>query len=259
MKITRVLGIAGIILVLWPVSIQARELPRYITEGKMIHGGSGNLAKAGADTINLMATRSDPTNGPGEPTYFGDFENTDGFPDWNGWTHQDLTGAGDFAKVWSGLSDVDPCVNNFGPQVAFVDDGIVVPGTGGTQCIDWCYGPGGYILNTTGGLLGEQFHLHNAVESPVMAWPAANQAGDPDYDGIILAFTAYRHEELTADSPGNFITWAVRSADTDDSAGEGAQVITEEPWRDFGGLIYRRTDLRPFHLQRDGPDEPWTR
>ncbi len=219
---------------------QAREIPRYVLDDEMIHGGNGGLAKAGADTINLMATHGDPTNGPGEPTYFGDFQNSEGWSDWNDWTHRDLTfpPVGDFSKIWTGLDDVDRCQYNRTPQVAFIDDGIIVPGTGGTQCLSWCYGPGGYIVNTTGGLVGDGHYLNNAVESPVMAWPAANQTGDPDYDGISLAFTIYVHEELTSESPGMLVTWAVRSADTDGSAGNGVQVISEQSWKDFGGLIF---------------------
>ena len=70
---------------------QASELPRYTTGGEVIHGGRVDLAKAGGDTINLMSTRHDPTNGAGEPFYLGDFENGDGHPAWNGWTHRDYT------------------------------------------------------------------------------------------------------------------------------------------------------------------------
>ncbi|MFN2369529.1 MAG: hypothetical protein ABR506_00085, partial [Candidatus Krumholzibacteriia bacterium] len=36
---------------------------------------------------------------------------------------------GDFARLWTGLEDYDPCATNTSPQVAFVDDGVVVPGT----------------------------------------------------------------------------------------------------------------------------------
>jgi len=47
-------------------------------------------------------------------------------------------GVGDFAALWTGLQDLDPCATNYSQQVAFIDDGIVVPGTGGSQCINWC-------------------------------------------------------------------------------------------------------------------------
>ena len=52
----------------------------------VLHGGPGTTAKAEVDTVNLMSARTDPTNGAGEPAYYGDFENTVGNPDWNDWT-----------------------------------------------------------------------------------------------------------------------------------------------------------------------------
>ncbi|HPF69911.1 MAG TPA: T9SS type A sorting domain-containing protein [Candidatus Krumholzibacteria bacterium] len=141
-------------------------------------------------------------------------------------------GVGDFAKVWTGLEDVDPCNTNYSPQVAFIDDGVVVPGTGGTLCVNWCYGPSGFIVNTTGGLAGADSHLNNAVESPVGAW--VNQA----YDGANLVFDAYRHEDLSPDAPGIFYTWGVRSV----AAGGD---ITTAGWQDrnfvyYGGPDYLR-------------------
>ena len=70
---------------------RAEDLPRYTLGGEIHHGGSAHFNKAGGDTINLMAGHNDPTNGPGEPAYFGDFEDASGQPDWNGWTHWDIT------------------------------------------------------------------------------------------------------------------------------------------------------------------------
>ena len=63
-------------------------------------------------------------------------------------------GVGDFAQLMNNLQDLDACVSNTTYQVVFIDDGLVVPGTGGSPCINWCYGPNGYIVNTTGGLAG---------------------------------------------------------------------------------------------------------
>jgi len=62
---TRSLSIPVILFLLVSlISIaQADELPRYTDGGDMIHGGSPDLAKAGGDTINLMASHGDPTNG----------------------------------------------------------------------------------------------------------------------------------------------------------------------------------------------------
>ncbi len=42
-------------------------------------------------------------------------------------------GVGNFAALWTGLDDLDPCRQNATPQVAFIDDGVVVPGTGGSD------------------------------------------------------------------------------------------------------------------------------
>ncbi len=141
-------------------------------------------------------------------------------------------GVGDFAKLWSGLEDVDPCNTNYSAQVAFIDDGLVVPGTGGTPCVNWCYGPSGFIVNTTGGLAGPDAHIYSAIESPVGAWV------DPAHDGAALVFDAYRHEDLSPDAPGIFYTWSVRSAVTGDD-------IFAAGWQDrnfvyYGGPDYLR-------------------
>lgn len=198
-------------------------------------------------------------NGTFEEDYFEDFEHG-GVPDDFGlWTPVLLAGVGDFAKIWTGLEDADPCATNYTPQVAFIDDGVVVPGTGGSDCINWCYGPGGYIVSTTGGLAGYPSHIHNAIESPVMAWPPSRSAGDPDPNGASLTFSGYRHEDLTADAPGIFLTWAVRSADTDNSAGHGFQDINYQGWEDrnyvyYGGPEYTRYHQNVTDLMTTGRD-----
>ena len=87
-------------------------------------------------------------------------------------------------------------------SVAFIDDGLVVPGTGGTVGGPGNdYGPpGGYIVNNTGGLLGPTYHIENSVYSPVMTWP------DPALGGMTFAFDVYRHELLIAnDTPGHLL------------------------------------------------------
>ena len=155
------------------------------------------------------------------------------------WAHEAALGVGDFAKIWSGLEDNDPCGFyqgglNYTPQVAFIDDGEVVPGTGGTLCDTWCYGPSGYIVNNTGGLLGPGHYLHNGIESPVIPWPGA------PYDGGVLELTAYLHETLGYPMPGMMVYWAIRST----AAADPAQ-IDGEPWlnNDFlyaGGPAYER-------------------
>jgi len=447
MKLFQTYGILFAIFILFTMPAQAGELPRYTLGGETIHGGSVNHAKAGGDTINLMSTHDDPTNEPGEPFYYGDFEDEFGNPDWNDWTHWDFTqptethwnvstynqpnpanhaawcgdisipscggtdpdggygaswhdllefrqvvpnpgssstvtitatlihdsepaydytylsyryqgqpiadiqswdgagtvavlgsvtylpqeymdgtdiavyfrfksdggwddgdcsfpsaggcqvddinvhivngafdanffedfehggdpsdfgiwdvtfpdGVGDFAKIWTGLRDIDYCVGNSSPQVAFIDNGIVVPGTGGSECINWCYGPGGYIVSTTGGLAGPTGHIHSAIESPVMDWPAPKSGVGPDDDGIIVNFGVYRHEDLSSDAPGIFYSWSVRSADTDGSAGD-PQVITEQAWLHhnsvyYGGPDYIRQSDEVTDLMNPGRDE----
>ena len=112
---------------------------------------------------------------------------------------------GDFAMLRDQLGDVDPCSSNFSYQTTFIDDGIVVPGTGGSFSINWRYGPGGYIVTPDGGLAGPGHGISNCINSPVMAWPSE------DYGGAVLAFDAYRHEDLDLDSPGIYYAWAIRS------------------------------------------------
>jgi hypothetical protein len=163
-------------------------------------------------------------------------------------------GVGAFANLWRGLNDLDDCHTNFTQQVAFIDDGVVVPGTGGSDCINWCYGPGGYIVNTIGGLAGPASHLQVNILSPVMHWPNDN------YDGIRMAFDVYRHEDLSADAPGVFYIWGVNSADTDGSAGNGVQDLDTQNYLDrafvyFGGPDYVRGDWDVTDLMNPGRDE----
>jgi hypothetical protein len=159
-------------------------------------------------------------------------------------------GVGDFAQVWTGLRVLPGFdAGNTSPKVAFIDDGLVVPGTGGTNCITWCYGPEGYIVNNTGGLAGPAAHIHNSITSPVMAWP------DPTYDGGDLAFDAWRHESLAADSPGVFFTWGIRATDSVDSAD-----LTTETWLDRNFVYYGGPDwFRQINVVSDltTPNTRW--
>ncbi len=151
-------------------------------------------------------------------------------------------GVGDFSRVWLRLGDIDPCRSNTTPQFAFIDNGIVVPGTGGYRCTTWCYGPQGYIVNPEGGLAGPGegwgHHLNNHVYSPVLTWPG------PSYDGVELRFEVYRHEPLAADSPGIGDIWRVRSTASDDPSD-----IEQAGWADrdsglrYGGPAYLRYHL----------------
>ena len=153
------------------------------------------------------------------------------------WQPELPVGVGDFARIFWSLEDIDPCVTNYTPQVCFIDDGTIVPGTGGAFCIDWCYGPGGYIVNTRGGLAGPDAHLANQVLSPVVAWPASGA------EGALLTFGVYNHEDLSADSPGIFYSWHVRS-----TVSAAAEDLQDAPWRDrnllyYGPAEYRRTSV----------------
>jgi hypothetical protein len=159
--------------------------------------------------------------------YTEDFEDDELGPDWSATPN---VGVGDFARVWGLLGDVDDCAVNYSKLIAFIDDGLVVPGTGGTVGGPGNdYGPpGGYIVNNTGGLLGPSFHLQASVYSPVMTLP------DPAPDGMTFAFDLYRHELLIAnDSPGIFYTWAVRTCFP-------CEIYIPEigPWQDRGFVYY---------------------
>ncbi|MFO7655279.1 MAG: hypothetical protein R6X25_15880 [Candidatus Krumholzibacteriia bacterium] len=163
---------------------------------------------SGAAQIDLIAVTFD--QGGGEQLV-GHVETCeDGAP--LQWTELASSGVGDFSQLWPELEDLDFCNDNDSPQFAFIDDGLVVPGTGGTACISWCYGPAGWIVNTTGGLMRPDHHLANFVVSPPMALPAG-----PRHE-LELAFDVYRHEQLWADSPGMFYNFEVST--TADPTGE---------------------------------------
>jgi hypothetical protein len=145
----------------------------------------------------------------GVVTYFEDFE--DG--ELGDWTPTFVQGVGDFTQLWQNLGDIDLCNENFTTQVAFIDDGMVVPGVGPSDCVSWCYGPNGWVVNHTGGALGGDHHIYNWVYSPALEWPAG------DYDGGRLVCNLYSHEELiTGVSTGILSKWEVRSVATGDPA-----------------------------------------
>jgi len=126
------------------------------------------------------------------------------------WEPSLAPGCGNFVQIWPSLQDIDPCHANESPQVAFIDDGIVVPGTGGSLCTTWCYGPGGYIVNPDGGLRGPQYGLHNEIWSPILAWPGG------DLVGATLEFDVYLHENFSFLSPGFLVFWKIRSTASPD-------------------------------------------
>jgi len=160
----------------------------------------------------------------------GGYSNTEDFEgaDMGDWSPVFPAGVGDFSGLWTGLEDFDPCNTNYTTQVAFINDGTQVAGVEGSPCQAWCYGPGGYIVNTTGGATSDG-HLLIAVESPVLNLPGG------EYSGFELTFGSYRHEELSADSPGIFYQWNVRSAAT-------LAEISSAAWNDRNFVYYGGPD-----------------
>ena len=181
----------------------------------------------------------------GQPVSFDDFEA--GSP--VHWHVRDTGSVGDFAALRNNLDDLDSCRSNSSYQVAFIDDGEVVPGTGGTPCQTWCYGPGGWILNNDGGLLADDtrdWFLENQIESPPIPW-------QPGLDAGLLSFDVYRHEELCATCPGIFYQWHVRSTASADPTD-----LELAPWKDnnfvfYGTPQYVRHDELIAHLLVEDP------
>jgi len=110
---------------------------------------------------------------------------------------------GDFADVWDILGDVDPCIDNTTPQMAFIDYGQVT-GEASTNT-EWTYGPGGYVTNYTYGMAGTpDYALDNAIWSPPIAIDATAAGNE-------IRFSVYRHFDLHS-MAGQFYTWRVRSS-----------------------------------------------
>jgi len=114
------------------------------------------------------------------------------------WIPMRVPVVGDFTALRMNLDDIDPDPEhqNDSWQVCFVDDGLVVPGTGGTACSAWCYGPDGWVFNYTAGLQGNGVEgspingvnggVWNGVISPILPWAEDADAGE-------LAFDVYAH------------------------------------------------------------------
>ena len=194
------------------------------------------------DNISVSGTN-------GLASTFDDFESGESLANWQ--TELPL-GVGDFAQIMGGLADLDPCIENRTPQVVFIDDGLVVPCTGGTLGTTWTYGPGSFIHNLTGGCLGPSEHINNEVWSPPIAW--ADEFGNPlntTHLGARFDFGVYKHLPIMN---GMFYVWHVRSSSDDG--------ITWSSWGDrsfvfYGPAQYGRhneivTDLlvpSPTHIQ----------
>ena len=83
----------------------------------------------GGAQVDLIGVYFDQGSGPQLQGYVEDCEGVQPAQ----WFHTFSVGVGDFAKVWPLLTDIDPCKENTTPQVGFIDDGLVVPGTGGLE------------------------------------------------------------------------------------------------------------------------------
>ena len=158
---------------------QAEELPRYTDGGDMIYGGSPAFAKAGGDTINLMASHGDPTNGPDEPSYFGDFENEFGAPDWNGWTHYDINKPD--GTHWNVSNYNQPNPAN---HAAWCGD-INIPSCGGTDP------DGGYGASWHDLLEFRQVVPNPGLSSTVTVTATLIHDSEPGYD---YTYLSYRYE-----------------------------------------------------------------
>jgi len=135
------------------------------------------------------------------------------------WTPDKEPFAGNFADVFAGFADIDPCVGNPTPQVGFIDYGQEPnngPGTnglastGGTTSDNWSYGiPGGFVFNYNGGLSLGEVNMNNEVWSPEFDWDLPGTADDgADVSGSAYSFTVWRHNPL---ANGIFYVWHIRS------------------------------------------------
>lgn len=156
---------------------------------------------AGAAQIDLIQVSFDQGNGP---VQMGTTENCEPGSTLQ-WQPTSPQGPGDFSKVWDQLDDADPSADNTTPQFAFIDDGVVVPGTGGFPCTTHCYGPGGFIVNPSGGISDLFLFVCNEIWSPVLEVPAGG------WDAAVFSFDQYVHAELTNGGPYVLGTWSIRS------------------------------------------------
>lgn len=143
-------------------------------------------------------------------------------------------GYGNFAQLWSDLQDEDPLADNFSPQWAFIDDGIIEPGTGGTRCVQesGCYGPDSLVVDIWGGLIDNIYPgLKNHVTSPLIEIPIPT--GLPDLPGLvvgemILSADAYFHCDPAC---GAFMALGINLLSTADPNGQ-------DDWFSSSDMIY---------------------
>jgi hypothetical protein len=141
-------------------------------------------------------------------------------------------GYGNFAQLWTDLQDDDPVADNFSPQWAFIDDGIIEPDTGGTKCRlgTGCYGPDSLVVDIWGGLQNNLVPgLKNHVTSPAIELPIPTGLPDtPDLvlDELILSADAYFHCDPACAS---FMALGFDILSTADPAGQENWVVAGLP------------------------------
>ena len=209
---------------------------RFVSDGAWSdEDGLAPTTRGGAQIDNVVVLRNSvvidsqnfeavPVSLPGEQMAFGN------------WQVALDPGVGNFGKLWSNLSDVDECAFNVSPVLAFIDDGTITgePYLGTT----WTYGPGGYIVNPVGGLMGPDFHIFCGAISPIV--PVVPGPGKPGIDGMWLRFDVYRHEELGAPAqwPGMFYIWEVRSVNINNPETPNISDIHGAGWQNENFVYY---------------------
>ena len=190
--------------------------------------GYGSVGACQVDDITVTLT--------GLTTTFDDFEGGD--LEATNWTEFiDDNFVGDFANLAQNLGDLDDCRTNSSYQVNFVDTGFYEPDLSPQQGLTYEYGPFGYIVQNQGGLThDEDYHTHNTIRSPIMPWP------DPTYDGCIIEWVGYSHEELSAVSPGIFYTFGIRSTISADPADIELAGFRGDGYVYYGGPGYGNND-----------------
>jgi FlgD Ig-like domain len=177
----------------------------------------------GAAQVDLINVTFNQGYGPQQMGVTEDCEN----PATLQWSPYIMPGAGNYAQVWPLLDDLDAEHQNNTPQVAFVDDGLIVPGTGGSTNTTWTYGPGGFVTNDTGGLTSGSVDLETYMVSPPIAWTSS-------YRGTQLDVDVYEHLPLGS---GMFWRWKVRY--TQDPTGD-------EGWTGWKNSGLHRNDLPEY-------------
>jgi hypothetical protein len=144
---------------------------------------------------------------------------------------------GDFSDVYTAITSIDPCRENFTPVMGLIDYGQVPPNapglfgdfsTGGATG-STTYGiPGNWVVNYDGGLSNNLAALTNEVWSPDIFWDYdGTAAGDePEVAGAWIRWTSWTHLPL---ANGMFYVWHVRSALAGDFYG---------PWQDRNFVYY---------------------